>query len=100
MTVHAETISYCARRLKALSDPTRWAIVAALADGPRLLADLQTELQIEQTLLSHHLKVLRDEELVVSMREGRLLRCRLADDVTLPAGRRGIDLGCCRLELN
>lgn len=99
MATHDETISYCARRLKALADPTRWAIVAALVGGPRMLAELQADLQIEQTLLSHHLKVLRDEELVVTVREGKQLRCRLADDVTLPEGQRGIDLGCCRLEL-
>jgi ArsR family transcriptional regulator len=92
--------TFCARRLKVLADPSRWAIVMALLPGSRMVSELIVELGIEQTLLSHHLKILRDEGFVVSLREGKNVRCRLADDIILPGDARGIDLGCCRLEMN
>jgi ArsR family transcriptional regulator len=91
---------FCARRLKALADPSRWAIITSLMNSPKMVAELQTELQIEQTLLSHHLKILRAEGFVESVREGKNVRCRLADNVLISGEHPGIDLGCCRLELN
>jgi len=90
----------CAKRLKALADPSRWAIIMSLTNGPKLVAELLTELRIEQTLLSHHLRILKDECFVVSVREGKNVRCRLADNVLIAGEHKGIDLGCCRLEMN
>ena len=51
-------------------------------------------------LLSHHLKTLRAEQLVECSQEGKNRRYRLAQDVKLDPSGRGLDLGCCRLELN
>ena len=92
--------NFCAKRLKALADPSRWAIIASLMCGPKMVAELLKELSIEQTLLSHHLKILRDEGFVESVREGKSVRCRLADNVLIAGEHKGIDLGCCRLEMN
>ena len=92
--------NYCAKRLKALADPSRWAIVMSLMGNSKMVAELLIELKIEQTLLSHHLKILRDEGFIVSLREGKNVRCRLADNVQLSGEHSGIDLGCCRLEMN
>src|SRR5690242_9847202 len=91
--------NFCARRLKALADPSRWAIIMSLLNNPKMVAELLVELKIEQTLLSHHLKILRDEGFIESVREGKNVRCRLADNVQLPGEHSGIDLGCCRLEM-
>jgi len=68
--------------------------------NPKMVAELLVELSIEQTLLSHHLKILRDEGFIVSIREGKNVRCRLADNVQLSGKHSGIDLGCCRLEMD
>lgn len=92
--------TFCSGRLKAIADPTRWAVITQLLDGPRNVGELNTVLQIDLTLLSHHLKILRDEGFVVSLREGKNLSYRLAPDVVLPPPGRGISMGCCRLELN
>lgn len=100
MTARSSFDNYCAKRLKALADPSRWAIVMSLMHNPKMVAELLVELNIEQTLLSHHLKILRDEGFIESVREGKNVRCRLADNVQLSGEHSGIDLGCCRLEMN
>ena len=57
--------------LKALGDENRLAIVLTLAQGPCSVTELTTSLGIGQTLVSHHLKVLRDVGLVASTAVGR-----------------------------
>lgn len=42
-----------------------------LADGERCVCDLQSDLQLGQSLLSFHLRVLRDAGLVADRRAGR-----------------------------
>lgn len=91
---------FCSRKLKTIADPTRWAVIAQLIGCPKSVAELKESLEMEPTLLSHHLKVLRDEGFVESMREGKNKRYRLSPDVELTPPGRGINLGCCRLELN
>ncbi|MEW6658760.1 MAG: metalloregulator ArsR/SmtB family transcription factor [Thermodesulfobacteriota bacterium] len=94
------SISFCVRRLKALADTHRWAVIDMLQDGSKTVGELIDRLGLEQSLLSHHLKILRDEGLIVSMREGKRVRYRLANGVALSSSGRGINLGCCRLEMN
>lgn len=55
----------------ALSDQTRVAVVDLLRFGERCVCDLQSDLDIAQSRLSFHLKVLRDAGLVVDRRDGR-----------------------------
>ena len=50
----------CADVLKVFADETRLAVVRQLLKGPRYVGEMNDELQIDKTLLSHHLKVLRD----------------------------------------
>ncbi len=91
---------YCSRRLKAIADPTRWDVMAQLIEAPRTVGELNDSLRVDQTLLSHHLRILREEGFVEFTREGKKKRYRLSSDVQLTPSGRGIDLGCCRLELN
>ena len=55
---------------EALGDPTRRAIVACLAEGPRAVGDLAKQLPISRPAVSQHLKVLKDAGLVVDRAEG------------------------------
>jgi DNA-binding transcriptional ArsR family regulator len=48
----------------ALGDPSRRAIVACLADGPRAVGELAELLPISRPAVSQHLKVLKDAGLV------------------------------------
>lgn len=90
----------CARRLKVLSDATRLAAVRLLLGAPRHVWELQEALDIDQSLLSHHLRTLRDAGLVISEREGREVLYRVAPGVSLGPAAEGIDLGCCRLSFD
>lgn len=56
---------------RALADPTRLRILDLLRDGEQCVCDLQAALHTAQSLLSFHLKVLRDAELVACRKQGR-----------------------------
>ena len=49
---------------EALGDPSRLAIVQCLAERPRAVGELATELPISRPAVSQHLKVLKDAGLV------------------------------------
>lgn len=58
-------------RLQALTDENRLRILALLGEGEACVCELQSALAIGQSLLSHHLRVLREAGLVRDRREGR-----------------------------
>ena len=60
-----------AQMFHALSDERRLTILAALRSGESCVCDLQEELGMGQSLLSFHLKALRDAGLVSVRRSGR-----------------------------
>lgn len=63
-----------ASELKAFSDPTRLTIVLALAEGGELcVCDLAWVTERAENLVSHHLRMLREQGLVVSRRERKMV---------------------------
>jgi len=68
------------RRFKALSDPNRLRIVDRLRGGERCVCDLTDALDAGQSLLSFHLKTLKDAGLVADRREGRWAYYKLNSD--------------------
>ncbi len=84
----------CAAKLRVLADPTRLEVMRLLGAEPRLVSELRAALRIEQSLLSHHLRVLRDAGLVRSETEGQNRRYFL---VSSRAHGGAVDLGCCQL---
>lgn len=87
---------FCAERLRALGDPHRLRVIEALRSGEQTVTDLALLLDVEVVNLSHHLQVLRRAELVRVRREGRFMYYSVHPGL---AGRRFLDLGCCRLEV-
>jgi len=61
----------------ALADPTRQAVLMALARAPRYPSDLAKSCGTTRSNLSNHLTCLRGCGLVVSEREGRRIRYEL-----------------------
>jgi len=57
--------------LKALAEENRLAILLTLADGEQSVTDLTHALGLSQTLVSHHLKALRETGLVSVTPRGR-----------------------------
>jgi ArsR family transcriptional regulator, arsenate/arsenite/antimonite-responsive transcriptional repressor len=55
----------------ALSDETRLEIVAMLTGGERCVCDLMDALDVAQSRLSFHLRVLKDAGIVSDRRDGR-----------------------------
>ncbi len=64
---------------QALSDSTRIFILYELHEAPRNVRELNEALDLPQSTISRHLKVLRDRHLVVSERNGTNIYYSLAD---------------------
>jgi ArsR family transcriptional regulator, arsenate/arsenite/antimonite-responsive transcriptional repressor len=71
MTTASLTLSDSAQLFRALGDENRLRIIAMLGAGERCVCDLQSDLEIGQSLLSFHLRVLREAGLVSDRRAGR-----------------------------
>lgn len=92
--------SFCVQKLKVLADTTRLAVLEILMEGPKHVGELNTVLSVEQSLLSHHLKVLRDEGFVEATRDGKAVLYSLAPAVWRAEVGRAINLGCCLLSFD
>lgn len=64
----------------ALSTPSRVQLVACLLEGPQTVSELMRTLKMEQSAVSHQLRVLRDHRLVSVERQGRMRVYALRDD--------------------
>lgn len=64
----------------ALASPSRVQILACLRDRPRSVGDLVDALGMEQSAVSHQLRVLRDQSLVRAERIGRQRVYALQDE--------------------
>ncbi|MCC6612846.1 MAG: winged helix-turn-helix transcriptional regulator [Anaerolineae bacterium] len=69
----------------ALGNPHRLLILYALHEQPRYVTDLAEVLDIPQSSVSRHLKVLRDRGLVVTRREGPAVYYALGDTRVIDA---------------
>jgi len=61
----------------ALSDSTRRAIIARLAEGETTLSDLAAPFDMSLTAVSKHLRILAETGLVSIEKRGRTKHCRL-----------------------
>ena len=68
-----------ARFLKCIGEPTRLQILKFLADGEKCVSEIIENLHREQSLVSHHLKALKDCGIVVSRHEAQKVYYKLAD---------------------
>jgi ArsR family transcriptional regulator, lead/cadmium/zinc/bismuth-responsive transcriptional repressor len=69
-----------AERAKALGDPTRLTLAAALAETDELcVCDLAWVSERAENLVSHHLRALRSAGLVTSRRDGKMVMYALSD---------------------
>lgn len=68
-----------AETLSALSAPSRLRILLHLADGPSSVGDLAAAVGMEQSAVSHQLRVLRQLGFVVGTRQGKQISYRLFD---------------------
>jgi DNA-binding transcriptional ArsR family regulator len=76
----AATAKTVATTLQALATPSRLMILATLREGPRSVGDLVQAVGMEQSAVSHQLRLLRTMGLVESERHGRSIVYSLFDD--------------------
>ncbi len=67
----AEQAQILSPSLRALSDPNRLHLVLLLAEGPKTVRELTDATGMSQTLVSHHLTPLREQQLVSVTPQGR-----------------------------
>lgn len=97
--------SELASQFHALSDETRVRIVDLLRTGEHCVCELTEALDLSQSLLSFHLRVLKDAGLVRDRREGRWAYYALSVEVIETVGSfirelgkapsRGNNARCC-----
>ena len=56
--------------LRIMGEASRFRILRYLKDKPRNVSEIVRALRIRQSLVSHHLKVLREHGLLEAMRDG------------------------------
>jgi ArsR family transcriptional regulator len=71
MPATATNLARAAELFHALSDETRLSVLSMLQDGEQCVCELQGALDVAQSRLSFHLRVLRDAGLVTDRKEGR-----------------------------
>ena len=109
MDMKSETMvtdSRLERIFHALSDMKRLRILEILRSGESCVCDLAGSLGIRQSLLSFHLRTLRDAGLVSDRKEGRWVHYALNEEALREArdyvnglardAKRGLGFQCCR----
>lgn len=71
---------YIAQVFKAFCDPNRIIILELLQNGEKCPCMLQKELNIGQSTLSHHLKVLHDAGVINCHKDGKWIQCSLSKE--------------------
>ena len=76
-----ERAEVAAGKARALSDPTRLMLAAALLEASELcVCDLAWIAERSQTLVSHHVRALRTHGIVRSRREGKMVMYSLTEE--------------------
>ena len=70
---------------QGLSDPKRILLLYVLHQRPMHVNELAEALEVPQPTISRHLKVLRERQLVVAVREGPSVLYSLADERVIEA---------------
>lgn len=80
----AKDIEAATTRLKLLADPTRFRILAALVKEELCVCDLAAVAGVNESTMSHQLRLLRAHGLVTFRKDGRMAYYRLASDAVAP----------------
>ena len=74
-----ETVRRIARFFTLLSDPSRVKLLSALTISPLCVTDIADILKMNQTTVSHQLRLLRDLDVVSCERQGKILKYKIAN---------------------
>ncbi len=86
-----ERIVELSKIFKALGDPTRLKIIHSLSKEELCVCDIAELLQMNQSAISHQLRVLRNLRLVKYRKEGKSAIYSLDDDHVLQLFKQGLE---------
>ncbi|HET6244267.1 MAG: helix-turn-helix transcriptional regulator [Bacteroidetes bacterium] len=70
--INSTEFEMAAEMLKSIAHPTRLAILSLLEMGEKVsVTDIYGQLGLEQAVVSHHLGILKNKGVVVSIRDGK-----------------------------
>ncbi len=73
-------MAYLDRVFHSLSDCTRRAVIAQLANGPASVSDLAQRHHMALPSFMKHIRVLEESKIVISRKTGRVRMCKLRPD--------------------
>jgi ArsR family transcriptional regulator, nickel/cobalt-responsive transcriptional repressor len=76
----AAAAAHVATTVQALATPSRLLILTELRQGPRPVTELAEAIELEQSAVSHQLRLLRNLGLVTGARSGRSIVYSLYDN--------------------
>lgn len=76
-----EQIEIAARMLKAMAHPVRVKILSLLEEKKMTVTQIYELLGLEQSVVSHHLGILRDKGVLKAERDGKNVNYCLKDEV-------------------
>jgi DNA-binding transcriptional ArsR family regulator len=76
----ADQASQLAEMFRLLGEPNRLGIVANCLDRPLSVGEITARLSLSQSLVSHHLRLLRAARLLKAGRRGKQVYYSIADD--------------------
>ncbi len=91
IVLQEDSLQELAEFFRVLGDPTRLRILRALRNGPVCVHELWEALDLEQSTVSHQLRVLKGARLVKYRREGRHVYYELADSHVVDILDRGVE---------
>jgi len=69
-----------AEMFKVLNDPTRLKLINALLISEMCVCDIAALMEMTQPTISHHLKIMRQSELIKYRRDGKIVYYSLDDE--------------------
>jgi DNA-binding transcriptional ArsR family regulator len=79
MVIHMTMAEDQARFLRCIGEPTRLQILRLLTRGERCVGELTSALNKEQSLISHHLRALKECNIVKERQEAQKVYYKLTD---------------------
>lgn len=73
------SVKRIARFFSMLSDPSRVKLLSALTISPLCVTDIAQILNMNQTTVSHQLRLLRDLDVVTCERQGKILKYKISN---------------------
>lgn len=78
-TLSGNEIAILAETFRLLGDPSRLRILLSCLAGPISVGDIAERLDLSQSLVSHHLRLLRGARLVKGVRQAKQIFYEIAD---------------------